>query len=181
MAWLQKELSKALWLLRSDIMSRAAWMHQNTASDKTLLANRLNIGTSVSFCFGVPGWLSGTCGNSISETWSGFHSIAISLGMSWMNRDQLQTLGDYACLLPGGKASFHWNKRFIWTDRHHSIMSTRQSFLSPQLASIENGHIAAGWDTFAVFPLSQALEFCSFVQELQRKEWATSSPLVISV
>ena len=42
-------------------------------------------------------------------------------------------------------------------------MSTRQSILSPQLASIENGHIAAGWDTFAVFPLSQALfmESCS--------------------
>ena len=42
-------------------------------------------------------------------------------------------------------------------------MSTRQSFLSPQLASVENGHIAAGWDTFAVFPLSQVslMQFCS--------------------
>ena len=86
--------------------------HESCCLDAPKHCKWQNIGTSVSFCFGVPGWLGGTCGNSISETWSGFHSIAISLGMSWMNRDQLQALGDYACLLPGGKASFHWKQTF---------------------------------------------------------------------
>ena len=28
MAWLQKELSKALWLLHSDLMNRAPWMDE---------------------------------------------------------------------------------------------------------------------------------------------------------
>ena len=115
MAWLQKELSKALWLLHSDLRSRAPWIKEGDWPRNAVICYDLQGLTEVKLK--LP-WVIATL------------TVMVLVGVLLVRLEEWCS----------GIMAHSMSARDLWactnTGRHHVS--------APQL-SVENDHIAAGW------------------------------------